>query len=231
LPVSVSANSAAFAAVAEEAMTQQPLQHVVEVAAEDAAVGMQLVEDDPAQVGEERSPGGPAPEDAEVEHVGVRDDDPRELLADERPLRRRSVAVVDLADVGREPGLFRQMDELAALVLPQRLQGKEEEAVTRLAARRLFEDRNLEDERLAGGRGGRDQHVLTAPHRRDPLGLVRPQAGDAAAGDRLGQRPRQRRIELRVDRIAPRQVGRIGELPPELRVPADFVDQIGKGRG
>src|SRR5687767_4963995 len=111
----------------------------MEMAAEDPPVGVQLVEDDPAQVGQERSPGGPAAEDAHVEHVGIGDDDPRELLADERPLCRRSVAVVDLAAgrAGREAGLLGEVDELVALVLAERLQGEEEQAVPCAAAYRL----------------------------------------------------------------------------------------------
>jgi hypothetical protein len=48
--------------------------HVGEVRAEDTAVGVELVDDDVAQVGEEARPARVVREDARVEHVGVGDE-------------------------------------------------------------------------------------------------------------------------------------------------------------
>src|SRR6185295_10496331 len=99
---------------------EQAREDVMEVAAEDAPVGVELVEHDPTEIREERTPGGPVAEEAEVQHVRIGDHDARKAAPDRRALGRRGVAVVDLA-----PGLFRpepaggrDVAELPALVLP-----------------------------------------------------------------------------------------------------------------
>ena len=73
----------------------QPPQHVGDVGAEDAAVGVGLVDDDPVEVGEEVAPALVVGQQADVEHVGVGEDEVV-AAADRRPLlasacrRRRS---------------------------------------------------------------------------------------------------------------------------------------------
>ncbi len=79
----------------------QPPQHVGDVRAEDAAVGVRLVDDDPAEVGEEVAPALVVGQDPDVEHVGVGEDEVV-AAADRRALLARRVAVVDrLAQAGR----------------------------------------------------------------------------------------------------------------------------------
>ncbi len=178
--------------------TQQALEDVVKMGAEEPAVDVQLVEHDPLQVREELGPVPRMREDAQVQHVGIGHQHLRRPTADRRALRRRSVAVVDLAAelVGAETRGLRQGQELAALVLSQRLQRKEKDRPPRSAGERLLEHRQLEDQRLArSGRGG-DQHVLAGAGRGDRLDLVRPESLDPLRGERRGERWRWRRQEL-----------------------------------
>ena len=72
---------------------QEPPEHVRDVAAEDAAIRVQLVDDDDLDLLEELEPLRVMRQDRRVEHVRVGDDD----LAgrpDRRPDRRRRVPVV-----------------------------------------------------------------------------------------------------------------------------------------
>ena len=103
---------------------EQPAQDVGDVAAEHAAVGVQLVDDDVAELLEQLEPLGVVGQDRRVEHVRVGDHD----LAgrpDRRADRRRRVAVVGRGR-DRQPGRRRQLAELGHLVLAERL-GREQE--------------------------------------------------------------------------------------------------------
>ena len=90
----------------------QPPEDVRHVRAEDAAVHVCLVDDDVAEVREHVSPAVVVREDADVEHVRVRQHDVRPL-ADLPPALARRVAVVDR---GAEP-LQPELGERARLVL------------------------------------------------------------------------------------------------------------------
>ena len=68
-------------------------QHVGDVAAEDAPVGVHLVEYDVAQAAEEAHPAGVVRQDTQVQHIGVGDEDAR-LVADGGAVTLRRVAVV-----------------------------------------------------------------------------------------------------------------------------------------
>ena len=72
----------------------QPPEHVADVRTEDAAIDVRLVDDDVAQVVEHVAPAIVVRQDADVEHVGVRQDHVRGL-ADLRPPLGLGVAVVD----------------------------------------------------------------------------------------------------------------------------------------
>ncbi len=105
----------------------QPPQHVGEVAAEDAAVGVQLVDDDEAEVLEQADPLGVMRQDPRVQHVGVREHHLRPR-ADRAPRVLGRVAVVgEHAEVeaGRLVEDLRQAVEFGQLILGQRL-GREE---------------------------------------------------------------------------------------------------------
>ena len=160
------------------------------MAAEDAAVVVQLVHHDVAEVLEEADPLVVVGQDAGVEHVGVGDDDVAGL-ADGPAGGGRGVAVVgERLDVGADR--FDQSVKLGLLVLGERLGREEVEG----AGVRVFEDgvedRQVVAEGLAAG-GRRDDDDVAAGQRvLDRLGLVGVELVDAALrvrGLRRGSRP------------------------------------------
>jgi hypothetical protein len=121
-------------------------------------------------------------EDPEVEHVGVGEDDVA-VAADGRPLLARGVAVVD-----REPYVLdAERVQGARLVLGERLGGVEVESARAGIAAQHLERRELEAQRLAGGRAGGDDR-RARPAGVERVGLVRPQRLDAALAQRLDHR-------------------------------------------
>ena len=157
----------------------QPAEHVGDVRAEDAAVDVRLVDDDVAEVREHVSPAVVVREDADVEHVRVREDDVRPLADLPAALARR-VAVVDR---GAEP-LQPELRERARLILRERLRRIEVERARLRFARDRVEDGEVERERLPGRGAGRDDDVLAAPRRLPRLGLVAVERGDAVRDER-----------------------------------------------
>ncbi len=199
----------------------QPPHDVGDVGAEDAAVGVGLVEDDPLEVGEHVSPALVVGQDADVEHVRVGQDQVR-ALADLRPVLARRVAVVDRVAQRAEA----ELGELSRLVLGERLGRIEVDRTPGGIAGQRVENGQVEGERLAGGRAaGDDQVALGGGLER--LELVREEALDAGAaqgrdelgmervGDlrRLGQARRQR---ARLDQAAVVDAGSDDPLPGGL---------------
>ena len=188
----------------------QPAQHVGDVRAEDAAVGVGLVDDHPAEVGEEVAPALVMGQHADVEHVGVGEDEVG-AAADRGPLLARRVAVVDrLAQPGRA-----QLAELARLVLGERLGRIEVEGAPALGlAGDPVEHRQVEGERLArGGAAGQDQ--VGAARGLVGRRLVRVERLDPGASERLGQAGSSESGsagELRHRR----RLGRLGDQAPVL---------------
>ena len=86
-------HEARLGAVAARDSAQAP-EHIRDVRAEDAAVGVRLVDHDPAEVREEIAPALVVGQDPDVEHVGVGEDQVR-AAADLRPVVARRVPVVD----------------------------------------------------------------------------------------------------------------------------------------
>ena len=114
---------------------QEATKDVGDVAAEDAAVGVQLVDHDVAELLEQLEPLRVVRQDRRVEHVRVGDHD-LPGRPDRRPDRRRRVAVIGRRR-DRQPGRRRQLAELGDLVLAERL-GREEQQRPR---RRIVGDR------------------------------------------------------------------------------------------
>ena len=90
----------------ELADAAQAAQHVRHVAAVDAAVVVQFVDDDVAQVFEQLGPLGVMRQDAAVQHVGIGEDDVG-ALADGAAGVLRSVAIVGEGADDRNPSLRR----------------------------------------------------------------------------------------------------------------------------
>ena len=160
----------------------EPPEDVREVAAEHAAIRVQLVDDDEAQVLEQLRPARMVRQDARVHHVRIAEHDVR-LAADRAPRIRRRVAVVGEhanLNVGIARDQLRERVQLRQLVLRQRL-GREQ---IQRARRRILQDRvehgRVVAERLAR-RGRRDRDdVAAGEHVRERLRLVRVELLDAA---------------------------------------------------
>ncbi len=205
----------------------QPPQHVREVAAEDPAVGVQLVDDDEAEVLEQAGPLGVMRQDPRVQHVGIRQHHLRPR-ADGAPGVLRRVAIVGEdteVEAGRLVEDLRQPVELGQLVLRQRLGRKQIQRPRGRIAQDGVQDGDVVAERLAGRRRRGDDHALPRQGVRNSGRLVRVEPGDAAARERLDQARvdagRHRRV-LRVRRRHPPHggddlVGRVGVFPVPRR--------------
>ena len=156
----------------------QPPQHVAQVAAEDAAIGVQLVDDHVAQVLEQLRPARMVRQDARVHHVGVAEHEVR--ARPDRPARvlRRVAVVGEDADLlaGRAVDRLAHRLQLGELILRERLGRKQ----IQRAARRILEDR-VEHRRVVAER-------LARRRRRDDDGMP--------AGQRVLDRFRLMRVEL-----------------------------------
>ena len=167
------------------------------MAAEDAAVRVELVDDDVAQVLEEPDPLRVVRQDPRVEHVRVRQ---HHVGAgpDGAPRVLRGVPVVGVdAQLRQRP---RQLLELRQLVLRERLRGEEVERPRRRLRQERLEDRQVVAERLAGRRRRHHDRVAALAEEVERLGLVRVQPLDPARPqrirepgiDRVGNRDRLR---------------------------------------
>ena len=145
----------------------QAADHLGHVPAEHAAVDVGLVEHDVAQMVQELGPALVAGQDADVEHVGVGEQDGR-AAPDARPLGARRVAVVERGGGARQS----QRGELARLVLGERLGGVEEQRPAAGLARDGFERRQGEGQGLAAGRAGGDDHVAPVAEQVPDAALV-----------------------------------------------------------
>jgi hypothetical protein len=183
----------------------EPAEHEGHVAAEDAAIGVQLVHDDVAEMTEETRPLRVLRQDAGVEHVGIGEDDVR-LVAELLPGRGRGVAVVharvqqarELDAALGEPG------EALQLVLGERLRGKEVERGGAGLVLQPFEHRDVVAETLAARGPGHDDGVAARAQGLDRTHLVRVEPLDPLALEGGPQAVRQRRLEIAVAGGAPR---------------------------
>ena len=199
---------------------EQPAQHVGDVAAEDSAVCVQLVDDDDPELLEQLEPLRVVRQDPGMQHVRVRDDD----LAGRPngvPNGRRRVAVVG-RNRCREARRRRQRPELGDLVLPESLGGEEQECPRGGVVRDRLQDRQGIAERLAG-RGRRD-HDDVAPlaHRSHGLRLVAVQLRDPARGEAVAQARVQPVGHRPEDRVPRRDHLVVHDAAPKGR----FVEQI-----
>ena len=194
---------------------------VGDVAAEQAAVRVQLVDDDVLQVLEQLEPLGVVREDRRVEHVRVGDDDLAGGAHDRADVRRR-VPVVGVrleADLGR----IGQRAQLDQLVGGKRLGGEEVERAGGGVRGDGVEDRQVVAERLA--RCGRrdDDDVPAGARGRVGRGLVCVQRVDPTR-TQGGHDPR-------VDRFRPRRVTRGPRLDLAVRGDERRQRRIGKEPG
>jgi len=158
----------------------EPAQDVRDVAPEDAAEGVQLVDHDVAQAHEERRPPLVARQDPHVQHLGIREHDLR-VLPDAYAVVGTGVAVVG----GRQQGRDHPRVEAAQLVLGECLGREDEQRRRRVAPERSLDDRDLVAEGLPRG-GPRGEHDASpGPQRVDGGRLVRVEPVDAARRESL----------------------------------------------
>ncbi len=187
------------------------------MAAEDAAIGVDLIDDDVFQPPEERTPIGMEGQDAGMEHVGVGDEHAA-AGADARPLPARCVAIVGV-DRDGQPGGVDDGRRLCFLVVGQRLGGKEIEGTGGGVGRQPRQDGQRIGQRFAAGRGRGDDDVLAAGHGVDGRRLVAVELLDAPRPQR-GRQPR-------IDRVGH---GRIAAGPGGDALPGDDIgDEVAVG--
>ncbi len=192
---------------------QESAQHVGDVAAEDAPVGVGLVDDHVAQLLEELEPLGVVGQDGAAQHVRIAQHH-LASLAHDGPDGCRRISVVD---GGREvhAGQARQIAELGQLILAECLGGEE---VERPGSRILgdgLQDRQVVAERLARGSGCHDGDVASLAKHRQRLRLVAVERLDAAlpqgAHEPIVQPGRQVRVDGWPCRNDPPGGQRVGE--------------------
>ncbi len=161
----------------------QPPQHIGDVGAEDAPVGVGLVDDHEGEVGEDVAPVAVVRQHAHVEHVGVGEDEVRSR-PDGAPLLAGGVPVVDRGaqERGSEGG------ERAGLVLGERLGRVQVERPGAAVTGEDFEHRQVEGQRLAAGGARGDDGVAAFERGLEGLGLVRPEVLDADPAQGRGHR-------------------------------------------
>jgi hypothetical protein len=155
------------------------------VAAEDAAVIVELVDDDVLEVLEQLDPLGVVRQDAGVEHVGVGQDDV--AAGPDGP----AGVLGRVAVVGEDPDLLGQAPvdivELGLLVLRQGLGREEIHGPRRGVLHDGVEDRQVVAKRLAGGRRGHDDDVLPFLEGLPARALVGEELGEALVDEGLAQ--------------------------------------------
>jgi hypothetical protein len=211
------------------AQPEEPPDHVRHVAAEHAAVRVELVDDDDLELLEQLEPFRMVGEDRRVEHVRVRDDD-LACAANGGPDRGRRVAVVGRRR-DRQAGGRGQLRELGHLVLAKGLGRKQEQRPRRRVLGDRLERRQRVAQRLARRRRRHDDDVAAGPNGLDRLGLMGVQAVDAA---RRQARPDPRIQPIRV--IAPlglagRHHGVVGHPAGKRWLVLEDRPQNGLGRG
>ena len=183
----------------------QPAQDVRQMAAEHAAIRVQLVDHDEAQVLEQLRPARMVRQDPRVQHVGIAEHDVR-LAADRAPRVGRRVAVVgedadlEIAVARHE---LRQRVQLGELILRQRLGRKEVQRARRRILQDRVQHRRVVAERLARSRRRDRDDVAPGEHVRERLGLVRVELARSRAPRATRAAGRQCRLDTA--RTTPRQ--------------------------
>ncbi len=179
---------------------------VRDVAPEHAAVLVQLVDDDVAEILEQLHPLGVVRQDGGVEHVGIGDDDVARLPHLAASVTGRVAVVGEGANVGAE--VADQLVQLLHLVLGEGLGGEEIEGARLRVIEDALDDGQVVAERLSGGGGGHDDDALPLHDGGQRLRLVRVEAIDAATGERLHE------TRVRGERKLGVAGGKLGQLAP-----------------
>ena len=163
------------------AQSLQAPENVGDLATEDAAQGVELVDHDVAQPHEERRPLLVRREDADVQHFRICQQDVGVLAGPGAVVAVRVAVVGDGAQSGDEPGPQR-----SKLILRECLGGVDQQCGVAPAGDHRFDDRDLVAERLARRSAGCDDHARSGAQAIDGRRLMcvqledvpRPQARD-----------------------------------------------------
>ena len=159
------------------------------MAAEHAAICMQLVDHHEAQVLEELRPARMVRQDAGVQHVGVAEHHVR--LAADRAARVRWCVPIVGEDTNLELGVaaheLGERVQLGELILSERLGRKEIQRARRRILQDRVEDRRVVAERLARCRRRDGHHVAPAEHVRKRLRLMGVELANPARGERADE--------------------------------------------
>ena len=197
-------------AAVELAQAHQPSQDVGQVGAEHAAIGVNLVNDDVAQVLEQLDPLGVMGQDAGVEHVRVGHHDVP-CLPHRPPGRAGGVPVVGVG-LDIHTHLLDELVQLAHLVGGEGLGGEQVQRPGVLVAQDGGEHRQVVAHGLARSRGCDHHHVLPPEDRLHRGGLVAVQLMHAPLLQH-GPQPF----------VQPRREGRVLRGPRRQHLPAHHI--------
>ena len=187
-----------WVAAVELAYSPQPPEDVGQVASENAAVGVQLIDDHVVEALEELHPFGVVGEDRGVQHVRVGEDDVPGGTHRPAGVGGRVAVVGEGADLFTD--IRDQPVQFVELVLGERLCGEEIERARRAILQDRVQHRCVVTERLAAGRRRDHDRVAAIESEADRLGLVSVGLRDAPALERCE--------EPRVERFRPLAVAR-----------------------
>ena len=155
------------------------------MAAVDAAIVVQLVDNHIAQVFEVTGPARVVRQDAAVQHVGIRQHDVG-ALTDSLARVLRGIAVVsESADLGAH--LLEGLVEFVKLIFGQRLGREQIQGARAGIAQQQVHHGQVVTERFAAGGGSHDDHIAPGLDVPEGFRLVRIQARDAASFERRAQ--------------------------------------------
>ena len=222
-------------AAVQRADAAQPPQHAGHLRAEDPAIGVRLVDHHEAQVAEKAAPQRVVGQDADVQHVGVGEDD-LAVLAQPAAAGLGRVAVVR-ADRDRQrrcpaagPALDRAAEllERPQLVLRQRLGGIQIKRPRGRPLQNRLKHRQVVAQRLAAGRAGDHDHVPAGKRGVDRLGLVGEKAVDALGLRQLAlESGMQRGAQHAIGSAAPRDLLQVDELALVEGLALEVVEESG----
>ena len=162
----------------------QPAHEIGDVAAEHAAVRVELVDDHITQIFEELGPSWVMRQDARMQHVGIGQDQIGASAHGTARILRRIAVVREHPELGQR---FRQLFQLRELILRERLRRKQIQDPRVAVVEQTLERRQVVAEGLAGGRRRDHDDVLAARDRLPGARLVSVELLDAAGAQRLGE--------------------------------------------
>ena len=195
------------------------------VGAENAPVGVHLVDDDVLQMRQRLDPLGVIGKDSRVQHVGIRDDDPS-LVSGRDADRARRVPVVR-EDPDRDIPAEYDLVQLGLLVLGERFRGEQVQGPRIRVLQERLQDGEVVREGLARGRGADEDDAPARAHLVPGSLLVAVDSVDPAGFQGRTDPGVHARGDLDVGPVPRRHHFPVGHPLAELRVISQRPDDIG----